>query len=153
VLQDTYIDAVNQFADYLKDRKYPFFLWLRFLTGNRLNKIHRYHLGTQNRDANRDVSLFQSHQPGVSSAALAAYLVGRDLRPDQIVRKAELRLRVHDAVNAMNEIDREVLSLRHFEHLSTAESAAMLGISEAAAGRRYLRALARIRTVLMDDAS
>lgn len=153
VLQETYIDAVNQLAEYLETRPYPFFLWLRFLTGNRLNKLHRYHLGTQSRDATREMSLQQSCQPGVSSAALASFLIGRDARPDQIVRRAELRLRVHEAVNSMNEIDREILSLRHFEHLSTTEAAAVLEISEAAAGRRYLRALSRIKSILAEEQS
>lgn len=150
VLQDTYVDALNQLSEYVRERKYPFFLWLRYLTGNRLNKIHRYHLGTQVREASREISLFQGPVPGVSSAALAAYLVGRDPRPDQIVRRAELRTRVHEAVNGMNEIDREILSLRHFEHLSTAETATVLSITEAAAGRRYLRALGRIKDVLAE---
>jgi RNA polymerase sigma-70 factor (ECF subfamily) len=50
----------------------------------------------------------------------------------------------------MDRTDREVLSLRHFEHLTTAEAAQVLGIKEAAAGKRYLRALERLREVLTD---
>jgi RNA polymerase sigma-70 factor (ECF subfamily) len=43
-----------------------------------------------------------------------------------------------------------VLALRHFEQLSRAEVARVLGISEAAAGKRYLRALERLRGHLVD---
>jgi RNA polymerase sigma-70 factor (ECF subfamily) len=57
-------------------------------------------------------------------------------------------LRLQEALNRMNPIDREVLALRHFEHLTRAESAQVLGLTEAAAAKRYLRALERLRDVL-----
>jgi RNA polymerase sigma-70 factor (ECF subfamily) len=38
--------------------------------------------------------------------------------------------------------------LRHFEHLSTADAAAVLGLSKPAAGMRYLRAMRRLRVLL-----
>ena len=38
--------------------------------------------------------------------------------------------------------------MRHFEHLTNSEIAAALGLSEPAAGMRYLRALRRLRAVL-----
>ncbi len=48
----------------------------------------------------------------------------------------------------MDSLDREALVLRHFEHLSNAEAARSLGIKESAAGKRYLRALERLRDIL-----
>ena len=48
----------------------------------------------------------------------------------------------------MDPLDREVLALRHFEHLTNAEAAEVLGIKEAAAGKRYLR-LERLRAILV----
>ena len=77
VLQETYIDAINHLGDYLRDPKIPFFLWLRLLTGHRLAKLHRFHLGAQARDASREVSIFHGHLPEASSAALAAHLLGQ----------------------------------------------------------------------------
>jgi RNA polymerase sigma-70 factor (ECF subfamily) len=62
--------------------------------------------------------------------------------------KAELKIRVQDALNRMDAIDREVLTLRHFEHLSNAETALVLGIKEPAACNRYVRALERLRGIL-----
>ena len=47
-------------------------------------------------------------------------------------------------------MDREVLSLRHFEELSCAESAEVLGIQESAAAKRYVRALKRLKVILAD---
>ena len=48
----------------------------------------------------------------------------------------------------MDELDREVLALRHFEHLTNAETSRMLGISETAACKRYVRALERLKKIL-----
>ena len=44
--------------------------------------------------------------------------------------------------------DREVLALRHFEQLSNVEVARLLRVREAAASKRYVRALERLRTLL-----
>ena len=48
----------------------------------------------------------------------------------------------------MDALDREVLALRHFEQLSPAETAQVLGITKKAAGMRYLRALKRLKEIL-----
>jgi RNA polymerase sigma-70 factor (ECF subfamily) len=48
----------------------------------------------------------------------------------------------------MDPLDREVLALRHFEQLSTVEAARVLGIQQAAAGTRYLRAVRRLKEIL-----
>jgi RNA polymerase sigma-70 factor (ECF subfamily) len=148
VLQETYLEAARQLADYLQNPTLPFFLWVRLLAGNRLARLHRHHLGAQMRDADRDVSLYHGALPEASSAALAARLLGRECRPSEAAVRAELKLRVQDALNRLDPLDREVLALRHFEQLTTAETARVLGVSEAAAGKRYVRALVRLKETL-----
>jgi RNA polymerase sigma-70 factor (ECF subfamily) len=148
VLQEAYLDAFEQLPSYLAELRYPFFLWLRLVTGHRLAKVHRYHVGTQMRDAAREVSLFHGALPEASSAALAAQLLGRGEAPFDEAARAERRARVQDALNQLEPLDREVLSLRHFEQLTSAEAAEVLGISKAAASKRYLRAVAKLRAVL-----
>jgi RNA polymerase sigma-70 factor (ECF subfamily) len=148
VLQETYLDAARYLADYLGNPTVPFFLWLRQLAGSRLAKLHRYHLGTKMRAAGREVCLYRGALPGASSAALAARLLGRECRPSEAAIRAELKLRLQEVLNLMDPLDREVLVLRHFEQMTTAETARELGISEAAAGKRYLRALVRLKEIL-----
>ncbi|MGL4421598.1 MAG: sigma factor-like helix-turn-helix DNA-binding protein [Gemmataceae bacterium] len=53
-------------------------------------------------------------------------------------------------MEGLEPLDREVLALRHFEELSNAESAQVLGILPAAASKRYVRALARLKDVLVE---
>ena len=50
----------------------------------------------------------------------------------------------------MEPIDREVIALRHFEELSNDEAAAVLGLSKAAASKRYVRAMLRLKAALSD---
>ena len=51
VLQEAFIDLANQLDNYRKDPRLPFFIWIRRLTGLRLAKTHRTHLGTRARNA------------------------------------------------------------------------------------------------------
>jgi RNA polymerase sigma-70 factor (ECF subfamily) len=148
IVQEAYLEACKKLADYLRAPSLPFFLWLRALTGQKLALTHRQHLGVQARAAGREVSLYRGALPEASSAALAAQLLGKLTSPSQAAMKAELKIRVQEALNSMDAIDREVLTLRHFEHLSNAETALVLGIKESAACNRYVRALERLRGIL-----
>jgi RNA polymerase sigma-70 factor (ECF subfamily) len=148
VLQDGFVDAVARFPGYLADPRLPLFLWLRLVMGERLAKVHRDHLGAQVRDAGREVTLYPGPMPAASSAALAAHLLGKETSPTQAAVRAERLLRIQEALNALDPLDREVLSLRHFEELTHAEAARVLDIGEAAAAKRYIRALKRLKDVL-----
>jgi RNA polymerase sigma-70 factor, ECF subfamily len=148
VLQDGFADALAKLPGYLTDPKIPLLLWLRLVIGERLAKLHRDHLGVQVRDAAREVSLYRSPMPAASSAALAAHLLGKETSPTQAAVRAERLLRIQEALNALDPIDREILSLRHFEELTHAEAARVLEIQETAAAKRYIRALKRLKDVL-----
>ncbi|HTU90693.1 MAG TPA: sigma-70 family RNA polymerase sigma factor [Gemmataceae bacterium] len=148
VIQETYLEAAERLADYLRDPKMPFFLWLRFLTGQKLLELRRHHLGTQARDAARELSIYQGAMPEASSACLAAQLLGKRTAPLEAAIRAEMKLRLQEALNGMEPMDREVLALRHFEQFNNAETAQLLGISESGASSRYLRALKRLKDIL-----
>src|SRR5262245_18326168 len=148
VLQESFLDISRQFKEYVQNPQLPFFLWLRHMTGLKLVEVHRRHLGSQMRDADREVSLHRGGLPEADSVSLAAQLLGKLTTPSQAAIKAETRLYVQEALNSMDPIDREVLALKHFEQLSTSEIAEVLGLSKAGAGSRYLRALKRLRDIL-----
>jgi RNA polymerase sigma-70 factor (ECF subfamily) len=148
VLQEVYLDVARQLDSYLLNPVMPFFLWLRKLTGQQLIQVHRRHLGAQRRDAHREVSLHQGAMPPANSVSLAAQLLGRLTSPSEAAVRAEMRLRLQEALNSMQPMDREVLTLRHFEQLSNAEAAQVLGIDEPAASKRYTRALERLSKAL-----
>lgn len=148
VLQEAFIDFANRAAEYVERPEMPFFLWLRFLTGQRLQLLHRHHLGAQMRDAGREVSIHRGAMPQATSVSLAAQLMGRFTSVTRAVQRAEMQLILQEAVNAMDPIDREILALRHFEELSNTETAEVLGISPSAASTRHVRALKKLRETL-----
>jgi RNA polymerase sigma-70 factor (ECF subfamily) len=148
VLQEAYLEFARSLAEYLRNPQVPLFLWLRLITGRKLQALHRHHLGTQARDAAREVSLHHGALPEASSVSLAAQLLGRFSSPSQKAVRAELQVHTQDALNSMDPVDREILALRHFEQLTNSETAQVLGLSEAAASNRFVRALKRLKAIL-----
>jgi RNA polymerase sigma-70 factor (ECF subfamily) len=148
VLQEAYLDMAQRAPEYAANPTMPFFLWLRFLTGQRLLMVHRQHLGAKMRDVREEVSLYRGALPQASSVSLAAHLLGRITSPSLAAVRAEMQLKLQEALNGMDPIDREVLTLRHFEDLSNGETASVLGLQKAAASNRYIRALKRLKEVL-----
>ena len=148
VVQEALIEAARRLGEYAADPPMGFFLWLRWLTADRLMNAHRRHLGTQKRDAAQEVSLYRRPMPEACSVSLAQQLLGQITSPTQAVARAELQLVVQEVLNSMDPIDREVVVLRNFEHLTAAETAKELGIKLSAASKRYVRALKRLKQAL-----
>ena len=149
VVQEVYLEASRRLPDYLAEPKVPFFVWLRFLTGQKLVDLQRRHLGVKARDARREVPLLRVVAPGATSKVLAEQLLNACSTPSQKVARAELKALIQDALDSLSPGDREVLVLKHYENLTNVEIAHELGIQESAASKRYLRALTRVRKALV----
>lgn len=148
VLQEAFLEAARRMDEYLANPPMPLFLWLRFLTGQRLLAIHRQHLGAQKRDPRQEVALDNAAMPKADSASLSVQLAGRLTTPSLAAMRLEMQERLAKLLGEMDPLDREILALRHFEELSNQESAEELGITAAAASKRYIRALERLREVV-----
>jgi RNA polymerase sigma-70 factor (ECF subfamily) len=148
VLQEAYVEVARKLPEYARDPRLSPFLWMRHLTALKLVEVHRRHLGSRVRDADREVTLHRGCLPVADSVSLAAQLLGALTTPSQAAVKAENRLLVQEALNSMDPTDREVVALKHFEQLSISEIAQVLGLSKAGAGSRYLRAVKRLRSIL-----
>jgi RNA polymerase sigma-70 factor (ECF subfamily) len=149
VLQDAYVEFARRFPHFATEGGMPFYLWLRQLTGQKLIDLHRHHLGARMRDAAQEVSLYRGALPQASSVSLAAQLLGRLTSASHAAARAETQLRVQEALNSMEPLDREVLTLRHFEMLTNEETAQVLGIKKTAASNRYIRAMKRLKDLLV----
>lgn len=147
VLQEALLQAARRFPEWCGQTTYPFHVWLRMLTAQELAQARRRHTGAQMRDAHREVGQ-PDHGPGVSSANAVDFLLASQTSPSQAARRAEVRARVLSAIEELDAIDREILSLRHFEGISNEDAALELGIDAGAASKRYVRALARLRPAL-----
>jgi RNA polymerase sigma-70 factor (ECF subfamily) len=144
VLQDAYVEASRRLDEYLRGPPMPLLLWLRRVTGQKLQELHRHHLVMQKRNAGREVSIGFAAVPHTTTEALAVELLARGPSPSA----AALRARLEEVLDRMDATDREIVALRHFEQLSSAEAAEVLGIKEEAARKRYLRAMKKLRDIL-----
>lgn len=152
VVQDVLLEASQRLSDYLRTPAMPFHLWLRQLAKDRLIDMHRRHRAAQRRSVDRERSI-DAPLEGQSSLDLAAQLIAQELTPAAATLRREIQQRFLTALQELNDDDREIVLMRHHEHLTNSEVAEALGLSQAAAGMRYLRALRRLRDVLGDDQS
>ena len=152
IVQDVMIEANRRLGDYLANPTMPFQLWLRHMARDRLIDAHRRHRVAASRSVDREVPLVVPDSGDQSQADLGGQIADRELTPAAAATWHELERRFAAAVDLLDEGDRQIVLLRHFEHLSTAEAADVLGLSKPAAGMRYLRAMRRLR-VLLDDGS
>ena len=148
VLQETFLEARKRLTRYLDDPKVPVFVWLRGVALDTLINVHRRHVEAQRRDAGQEVSIQATAVNASSSANLARSLMAADTSPSNAVLREETHQMLERALEILDDIDREVLTMRHFEQLSNDEVAQILGVKKAAASRRYTRALEHIRVVL-----
>ena len=142
ILQESYIDAFRRLDHFRSKPEMSLYVWLRQITLQRLIDVHRLHLRTDKRNLKNEVRL---ENQATTSAAIAAHLVDRMISPSQLAIRHEMVSQTESALEQMDDIDREVLALRHFEELTNGEVAQVLVISEAAASNRYVRALTRLR--------
>ncbi len=147
VLQEAYLDAMKRVKHFAEELSYSPFVWLRLIVGQTLINVHRRHIGAQKRDASRERSVGQSlqHQMNASSKVIAIQLAGNQTSPSQAAIKHEMVEELTEALETLAEIDREILTLRHFEDLSNKEVAELLGIEQKAASIRYVRAVQRLK--------
>ncbi|MFO0851769.1 MAG: sigma-70 family RNA polymerase sigma factor [Gemmataceae bacterium] len=151
IVQDVLIEANQRLTEYLKKPDMPFHLWLRHLAQDRIIDAHRRHRLAQRRSVDREQPIARPNWADESDASLVAQLIDTDRTPASGAIQAELARRLAAAVNELGEDDREIILLRHHEQLANQDVAAVLGLTEAAASMRYLRALRRLRAVLVPD--
>jgi RNA polymerase sigma-70 factor, ECF subfamily len=150
VVQEAFVVASASREIYFREPILPLFLWLRGVVNNKLLELHRHHLGTHMRDAKREQSLDLPRRLDDTSAALCVLLTAGLMRPSVAAVREEIKSRLAEALDKMDATDRELLAMRHFEQLTSAEAAQVLGIQERAAAKRYLRALARLKGIISE---
>jgi RNA polymerase sigma-70 factor (ECF subfamily) len=147
VVQDVLIRANQRLGEYLRNPVLPFDQWLRQIARDAMIDEHRRHRVAARRSLDHEQPLAPALSDR-SSLDLAAQLRDPELTPAAAALRGELQRRFRAALARLDDDDREIVLLRHFEQLSNSEVARALGLSEAAAGMRHLRALRRLRAVL-----
>ena len=151
VVQDVLLEASQRLSDYIRSPSMPFHLWLRQLAKDRIIDMHRRHRAAQRRSVDREQNISSFASDDQSAADLTALLRDAELTPAASALRKEMEERFVLALDQLDESDREIVIMRHFEHLGNSEVAEALGLSAPAAGMRYLRAIRRLRELLGTD--
>jgi RNA polymerase sigma-70 factor, ECF subfamily len=153
VVQDVLIEANQRIREYLHNPSMPFHLWLRQIARDHMIDQHRRHRVAAKRSLDRERPITSPRFADRSSVDLAAQLRDPGLTPAASALRAELGRRFQEAIARLEDDDREIILLRHFEQLSNSEAARSLNLSEPAAGMRHLRALRKLRVLLGETPS
>jgi RNA polymerase sigma-70 factor (ECF subfamily) len=116
--------------------------WVYRQVLDRLNEVSRSSLGPK-RDVARDISW-----PDGSADPLAEHLVDSQTGPTSAISRAERREAVRVALEQLDPVDRELLTLRYFDGMGFDQIGLILGLSQNAATKRALRAMVRLRNLI-----
>lgn len=153
VVQDVLLEANQRLADYLADPRMPFPAWLRHLAKDRMIEMFRQHRGAQRRSIDREQSLSAPDGDDDSLDGLAQQILDPELTPAAATLRNEVRVRLLKALDTLDDDDKDLILMRHFEQLGNSETAEILGLSPAAAGMRHIRALRKLGSLLSDAGS
>ena len=148
VLQESYLAAAQRLRHFSDHEEMSPFLWLRLVVGQKLIDLQRQHIGAERRDVRKEITVLGNSLSEGTSVAIAARLASRNQTASTLLQQAEQIAKLETTLNEMDDIDREVIALRHFEELSNIETAAVLQIEPSAASKRYLRAMRRLTELM-----
>lgn len=148
VLQEAYLEIARRLPDYLQNPHVVPFVWMRQMTLQKLVDLQRVHFRDKRSPQRELVANAVGNEPQGTSIALATFLIADITSPSQAAVRAEETAQLSAALQEMNEIDREVLALRHFEMLSNQQVAEVLGLTVTAASNRYVRAVTRLGEIM-----
>lgn len=142
ILQDVFVEASRRLSEYLANPSVPLFVWLRFLVIQKIAEVHRWH-SRKKRDASREIQT--TYRAPSSRIPSLSNIVGDAPTPSRVASRLEMQTTLSELLGELEQRDREILCLRHFEELTNLETASELAITPAAASKRYVRALEKLR--------
>jgi RNA polymerase sigma-70 factor, ECF subfamily len=146
LVQETFLQAHQHFAQFEGTSEAALVSWLRQILGSRLAKLVRRYWGTRGRDVRRErelaADLDQSWQ------ALDAGLVGRQTSPSERAVRREQGVLLAEALARLPADYREVLILHQLEGRRFPEVARSMGRSVDSVEKLWVRALDRLRRSL-----
>ena len=151
VVQDVMVEANGRLDKYLQNPAMAFHLWLRQIAWDRIIDTYRRHRVSAKRNMDREQPLAVAAGPDQSTMELAIQLSDPGLTPFAAAAQREIAVKVEAAIERLADGDREIILMRHYEHLSNLEIAEALGVNPPAASMRYLRALRKLRELLEQD--
>lgn len=153
VIQDVLVEANRRLDRYIDNPVMPFHLWLRQIAKDRIIDAHRRHRVSAKRSVDREQGMAIPRGHDQSSIQLASLLGDARLTPAAAALQKEMAAKVEAAISGLDDKDCEIITMRHYEHLSNQEIGTILGLTEPAASMRYLRAIKRLKALMQSEES
>lgn len=150
IVQGVLLEAHSRLRDYLLNPKMPFHLWIRHIARDHIIDAHRHERVAQRRSVDREQSM-NAARADDSSPEWVTQFVDRELTPASAAIRHEMERKVQDAIRRLPENDQEIILMRYVEQLSNQDVAHELGINEAAASMRCLRAIRKLQEMLLSS--
>jgi RNA polymerase sigma-70 factor (ECF subfamily) len=151
VVQDVLVEANRRLQTYIGNPIMPFHLWLRQIAKDRIIDAHRRHRVSAKRSVDREQGMVIPRGHDHSSIQLASLLGDGQLTPAAAALQKEMAQKVEAAIARLDDKDCEIITMRHYEHLTNQEIGSILGLTEPAASMRYLRAIKRLKALMQND--
>jgi RNA polymerase sigma-70 factor (ECF subfamily) len=149
LVQDTFLEAQRDFAQFQGTTEKELVSWLRqILIANLLNLVRRY-LGTRRRDVRLERAL--AVDVDASSQLLERMLVSPQSSPSQQASRREQAVLLADALAQLPGHYREVIVLRHLHGLTFPEVAERVGRTLDSVEKIWARALIQLRRLLQEE--
>jgi RNA polymerase sigma-70 factor (ECF subfamily) len=148
VVQETFLEAHRNFANFRGSGEPEFVAWLRGILAARIANLVRHYVGTQARDVRREQGLEINLDQ--SSRALDRGLFSLQGSPSQNAARREQGVLLAQALARLPEEYRDVVVLRHLEELSFPEVAERMERTVDSVQKLWVRALARLRQFVKD---
>jgi RNA polymerase sigma-70 factor (ECF subfamily) len=148
VVQDVMVEASKRLQQYLQSPDMAFHLWLRQIAWDHIIDTYRRHRVSAKRSMDREQPMATGGGHDQSTVELAIQFCDPGITPATAATQHEIARRVEEAIEQLGDQDRQIITMRHFEHLSNLEIAEALQLNPPAASMRYLRAVRRLRQLL-----
>jgi RNA polymerase sigma-70 factor (ECF subfamily) len=146
LVQEAFLGAARDFAQFRGGTEKEFLAWLRQVLASLLANLVRHYHGTQARDVRLERQL--GGELDQSSQALDRGLVAPQSSPSQQAVRREQSVLLADALGRLPEEQRDLLILRHLEGLTFPEVARRLGRTVDSVKKQWPRALASLRRLM-----
>jgi RNA polymerase sigma-70 factor (ECF subfamily) len=146
LVQETFLEAHQNFDRFQGASEAQLVRWLRQILAAKLADLLRRYLGTRGRDVRLEREIADAFDH--SSAVLDRGLVAPQPSPSQQAVRREQAVLLADALGELPDDYREVIVLRHLEGLTFPQVARQMGRSQDSVEKLWMRALMRLRQLL-----
>jgi RNA polymerase sigma-70 factor (ECF subfamily) len=150
IVQETFLEAHRDLAAFRGSTAAEFAAWLRQVLARNLANLLRRYYGTRARDPRLERSLAADLDQ--SSLALGAVPAAAESTPSRQAARREDAVRLAAALAGLPPDYRDVLVYRYLDGLPFPQVAARMGRSLDSVEKLWVRALARLRKAMGDDA-